>query len=123
MPGAAGLAAVIGALWNPYVGERLVVGHWTVLLGYAVLPWLWRAVLCLRAGGGSIRSVAGWLALASAGGANSLPHPDFPYDDRLRGLPSQLCYLDEPTSEVTNDLCVRWNAPLVHVAAFLDQHR
>lgn len=72
LPVAAGLAAVIGALWNPFVGERLVVGHWTVLLGYAVLPWLWRAVLCVRAGGSSVRSVAGWLALASAGGANSL---------------------------------------------------
>lgn len=56
---------------------------------------------------------------ALAGGANSIPAPDFPYDDRLRGLPPQLCYLDEPTSEVTNDVCIRWNAPLVWVSAFL----
>ncbi|MDM7831582.1 glycoside hydrolase family 9 protein [Cellulomonas edaphi] len=56
---------------------------------------------------------------ALAGGANSVPVPDFPYDDRLRGLPPQLCYLDEPTSEVTNDVCIRWNAPLVWVATFL----
>ncbi|MDL5352739.1 glycoside hydrolase family 9 protein [Microbacterium sp. zg-YB36] len=56
---------------------------------------------------------------ALAGGPNSQPHPDFPYDDRLRGLPAQCCYVDEPTSEVTNDICIRWNAPLTYIAAFL----
>lgn len=25
--------------WNPFVVERLVLGHWPVLVGYAVLPW------------------------------------------------------------------------------------
>jgi endoglucanase len=55
-----------------------------------------------------------------AGGANSKPHPDFPYDPRLIGLPPQCCYLDEPTSEVTNDICIRWNAPLVYIATYLD---
>lgn len=25
--------------WNPFVAERLVLGHWPVLVGYAVLPW------------------------------------------------------------------------------------
>jgi endoglucanase len=58
---------------------------------------------------------------ALAGGANSKPHPDFPYDSRLIGLPPQCCYLDEPTSEVTNDICVRWNAPLVYVATYHDR--
>ena len=56
---------------------------------------------------------------ALAGGANSQPAPDFPYDPRLLGLPPQCCYLDEPTSEVTNDICIRWNAPLVWVATYL----
>ena len=56
---------------------------------------------------------------ALAGGANSVPAPDFPYDPRLAGLAPQLCYLDEPTSEVTNDVCIRWNAPLVWVATAL----
>jgi endoglucanase len=56
---------------------------------------------------------------AIAGGANSKPAPDFPYDSRLIGLPPQCCYLDEPTSEVTNDVCVRWNAPLVSIATYL----
>ena len=56
---------------------------------------------------------------ALAGGANSRPSPDFDYDDRLLGLPPQCCYLDEPASEVTNDICIRWNAPLVYVATYL----
>jgi endoglucanase len=56
---------------------------------------------------------------ALAGGANSRPALDFSYDPRLLGLPPQCCYLDEPTSEVTNDVCIRWNAPLVWVATYL----
>jgi endoglucanase len=56
---------------------------------------------------------------AIAGGANSRPSPAFPYDSRLLGLPPQCCYLDEPTSEVTNDVCIRWNAPLVWIATYL----
>jgi endoglucanase len=60
---------------------------------------------------------------ALAGGPNSRPHPDFPYDQRLIGLPPQCCYLDEPTSEVTNDVCIRWNAPLVFLATYLHLNR
>ena len=60
---------------------------------------------------------------ALAGGANSRPAADFPYDSRLLGLPPQCCYLDEPTSKVTNDVCIRWNAPLVHVTTYLDTVR
>jgi endoglucanase len=56
---------------------------------------------------------------ALAGGPTSKEHPGFPPDPRLAGLPPQQCYLDEPTSETTNDVCIRWNAPLVWMAAFL----
>jgi hypothetical protein len=31
--------------WNPYVAERLIIGQWALLLGYAALPWVLRAVL------------------------------------------------------------------------------
>jgi hypothetical protein len=44
---------------------------------------------------------------------------EFPYDDRLVGRAPQCCYLDEPTSEVTNDVCIRWNAPLAWIATYL----
>ena len=28
------------AVWNPFTAERLAIGHWTVLVGYGVMPWL-----------------------------------------------------------------------------------
>lgn len=34
--------------WNPFVVERLVIGHWPVLVGYAVLPWVAMAALTWR---------------------------------------------------------------------------
>jgi hypothetical protein len=34
------LAAVSVAIWNPFVVERLAMGHWPVVLGYAAVPWL-----------------------------------------------------------------------------------
>ncbi|MGW5727225.1 hypothetical protein [Nocardia beijingensis] len=33
------LVAATVALWNPYVAERLLQGHWSLLAGYAALPW------------------------------------------------------------------------------------
>ena len=39
------LAAGVCYAWNPYVGERLIIGQWALLLGYAGLPWVLRAVL------------------------------------------------------------------------------
>ena len=37
---AARLAAVTLAVWNPFTAERLAIGHWTVLVGYGLVPWL-----------------------------------------------------------------------------------
>ncbi len=34
------LVAVTLFEWNPFVGERLLMGHWPVLVGYGVLPWI-----------------------------------------------------------------------------------
>ncbi len=39
------LAAGVYYTWNPYVAERLVMGQWATLLGYAGLPWVMR-LLC-----------------------------------------------------------------------------
>jgi len=33
--------------WNPYVAERLIIGQWALLIGYAGLPWVLRAGLAL----------------------------------------------------------------------------
>ena len=46
------LVAVTLGMWNPYVVERLLLGHWPLLIGYAVLPWL---VVALRHGGDPAR--------------------------------------------------------------------
>jgi len=39
------LAAGVYYTWNPYLAERLVMGQWAMLLGYAGLPWVLR-LLC-----------------------------------------------------------------------------
>jgi hypothetical protein len=37
---AAAMASASLYVWNPYVAERLVIGHWPLLVAYAALPWL-----------------------------------------------------------------------------------
>jgi hypothetical protein len=49
-PTAVQMVAASAYAWNAYVAERLVIGHWTLLVAYAVLPWLFRAALSLRTG-------------------------------------------------------------------------
>jgi len=34
------LVALTLYLWNPFVAERLLIGHWPVLVAYATLPWV-----------------------------------------------------------------------------------
>ncbi|MBE1590410.1 hypothetical protein ACFPOI_05200 [Nonomuraea angiospora] len=51
VPSAAlGPRLVAGAfyVWNPYVAERLLMGQWALLLGYAGLPWVVRAACAPR---------------------------------------------------------------------------
>lgn len=40
LPLAGRLAAVSVYQWNPFVVERLHIGHWPVLVAYAALPWI-----------------------------------------------------------------------------------
>lgn len=66
------VAAVVLAVWNPYVSERLFVGQWVVLLGLAILPWALRStVRVVRGTGGSFAVVAACVA-AGVGGVNSV---------------------------------------------------
>jgi hypothetical protein len=48
--GAAALVAGLVYGWSPFVAERLLIGHWTLLLAYAALPWIALAALRVRAG-------------------------------------------------------------------------
>lgn len=56
--------AITLAIWNPYVAERLLQGHWSLLVGYGCLPWVSTAVLRLRMLSGSFFALAFWIALA-----------------------------------------------------------
>ncbi len=56
----AALVAAAVYVWNPYVLERLVLGHWAFLLGLAALPWVVVAGIAARGGG---RRGIGWLCL------------------------------------------------------------
>ncbi len=47
------------AIWNPYVAERLLQGHWSLLVGYGCLPWVATAMLSVRTS-----NRAGWFGLA-----------------------------------------------------------
>ncbi|WP_063063789.1 hypothetical protein [Nocardia violaceofusca] len=46
------LVAATVAIWNPYVAERLLQGHWSLLAGYAALPWTVVLGQRLRSGAG-----------------------------------------------------------------------
>ena len=65
-------AAALAAVWNPFVLERLVVGQWTVLLGYAAVPHLLVACVRVRRGLAPPWSPAVGLAACGVGGANTL---------------------------------------------------
>ena len=55
------------AVWNPYVVERLALGQWALLIGYAALPWVAMAALrFLRTGDrADLASTTLWTGLAS----------------------------------------------------------
>ena len=59
------VAAVV-AVWSPYVAERLLLGHWSLLLAVAALPWALAAADEVRRGmrGAGARWLL-WLGLAS----------------------------------------------------------
>ncbi|ROO89489.1 hypothetical protein EDD29_7186 [Actinocorallia herbida] len=63
LPPAARVAAAVLYCWNPFVAERLLLGQWALLLGYAGLPW---AVDAVRRGGR--RATVAALLPAAAGG-------------------------------------------------------
>lgn len=75
------LVAATVAIWNPYVAERLLQGHWSLLTGYAALPWIAllatrlraRSATAGRAGGlGTWAGLAGCLAAAGLTPTGSL---------------------------------------------------
>ncbi|MGC5256062.1 hypothetical protein ACPXCG_06885 [Gordonia sp. DT218] len=56
------VAAALVAIWNPYVAERLLQGHWSLMVSYAALGWIVvGAVEVIRRPGWP-----GWVQLAAA---------------------------------------------------------
>ena len=64
-------AAALAYVWTPYLGERLLLGQWAVLVGWAVLPWVVEAARQLRFAPPGIRRRA-WARLAFATGVQCL---------------------------------------------------
>lgn len=58
---------------------------------------------------------------ALAGGPNSGMQDPYIQAAGLQGAPPQKCYLDHSESFSTNEVAINWNAPLVWIAAFLDE--
>ena len=68
--GPAATVAAAAYVWNPYVAERLLLGHWALLVPYAALPWLVTAAHGARGGdGGSLGRLVVLLGAVRA-------HPD-----------------------------------------------
>lgn len=60
------MAAVTMAIWNPYVAERLVQGHWSLLIAYGAFPWVLRAAIDVRSTvPGAVPRLLLWAALSS----------------------------------------------------------
>lgn len=53
------------AVWNPFVVERLVQGHWALLLAYAATPWAIEAAIRTRTNGRGSGVLIGWCALGA----------------------------------------------------------
>lgn len=71
--GVAQLAATSLYVWNPYVAERLGIGHWPVLLAYAALPWVFDAARRMRKGERTaLPGLVLWLALAALSAAGGV---------------------------------------------------
>jgi hypothetical protein len=67
VPAERAVARIAGAVlyvWNPFVYERLLLGQWALLLGYAILPWAVSAAIGFRR---STPGSASRLVLAFAG--------------------------------------------------------
>src|SRR6202048_4753644 len=60
--------AVTIAIWNPYIAERLLQGHWSLVVGYGCLPWVATTMLQLRTSGAAacagVCVLVFWSALA-----------------------------------------------------------
>ncbi len=62
-----GAAAAALYVWNAGVYERLLMGHWALLVSYAALPWAASAAIAYREGRRPIHGLVAGLAVAACG--------------------------------------------------------
>ncbi len=67
--GVGAVAAATWWSWNPWVGERLGIGHWGYLLGFALLPWVLLAAGRVRSTGAGLPALLVALTAAALGGS------------------------------------------------------
>lgn len=60
------IAAATCYVWNPWVYERLAVGQWGFVVGYAAFPFIVRHAASWRRSGTALVPLAAWLAAAAA---------------------------------------------------------
>ncbi|MFL6062964.1 MAG: hypothetical protein ACJ72E_17180 [Marmoricola sp.] len=58
-------AAAVLYLWNPWVLERLAIGHWGLVVSYAALPWVAAAAHLVRRDGARALALVPGLAVAA----------------------------------------------------------
>lgn len=59
------LAAASLYVWNPFVVERMGIGHWPLLMTYACLPWIHLSARRLASDGRGLPQLVLWIAFAS----------------------------------------------------------
>jgi hypothetical protein len=62
-----GAAAATLYVWNAHVHERLLMGHWALLVSYAALPWVVGAAIAWRDGRRPLHGLVASLAVAACG--------------------------------------------------------
>lgn len=67
--GVGATAAATWWSWNPWVGERLGIGHWGYLIGLALLPWVLLAGARVRTTGTGVPALVAVLTAAALGGS------------------------------------------------------
>jgi hypothetical protein len=100
-------AAALCYVWNPFIAQRLLLGQWALLLGYAGLPWALAAAVQLRRPGGAARltrslipatiggfAALGVCALVVLGGVLTRPPEGVTgLARRVRGLPAAMAVM------------------------------
>lgn len=67
---AAVAVATVAGLWNPWIAQRLEIGHWGYVLAWGALPWVaWAAMRAARSTSGGLGALATAMAVISLSGS------------------------------------------------------